>query len=236
MNSRRKFVIQGSLATAALLALKPMELLAKVLPTSTNLLSNSNCLTLLHSAEPDAMVQHEFMSYISRANKFATPIVLNVSNNVVDNSQIHLHTQELNTRYSLLKQNGMLLGFVSFASTESDDINKLNELATFLKNEKNCQLVICVSHLGFKNKSGLDDVALAASSENIDIILGGNTTNFTTKTMVLRNNKKEEVIIQSSFNSNLPCNKLEIAFDESGNKKHIHVATKFYKDVVGSFA
>ncbi len=54
--------------------------------------------------------------------------------------------------------------------------------------------------------------------------------------MVLRNNKKEEVIIQSSFNSNLPCNKLEIAFDESGNKKHIHVATKFYKDVVGSFA
>jgi hypothetical protein len=234
MNSRRKFVIQGSLATAALLALKPMEILAKVLPTSNNFLSNSNCLTLLHSAEPELMVQSEFMSYVSKANRIASPIVLNASDNTVNNNQIHLHKEAFNSRYSILNQGGVITGFITISADEVNGTQTLNEVATYLKQEKKCNLVVCVSQLGFKNKTGLDDLTLAATSENIDIILGGNTANFTTKTMVVRNNKKEEVIIQSSFSTHLPCGKLEIAFDEAGNKKHIHVATKFYNDTIGA--
>lgn len=235
MNSRRKFVIQGSLATAALIASTPMKMLASIMPVSKSLLSNGNCFTLLHSAEENAMVQHAFKNYVNKANNTCSPVVLNASNNLVNNEQIHLHTQDLNTRYTLLNQNGILTGYVSISSDDTEAINKLNELAKFLKAEKNCKLVICVSQLGFKHKAGLDDLTLVSQTENIDIILGGDITNCTTKTLVLRNKNKEEVIIQSSISNNLPCNKLEIVFDEYGNKKHIHVATKFYKDIAGSF-
>jgi hypothetical protein len=236
MNSRRKFVKQGTLASASVLALNPFDVLAGMLPSPKKLFAEGKCLTLLHSAEPEVMTGGEFITYVSRAKRIASPIILNASQNIVANTTIHLHTEELNANYSVLNQNGILTGFINITEGETGVIERVNHLAAYLKNEKKCNLVTCVSHLGFKKKAGMDDLALAAASENIDIIIGGNTSNYTAQTMVVRNSKKEEVIIQSSFKSNLPCGKLEIAFDETGVKKHVHVASKFYNDAVVSLA
>lgn len=234
MNSRRKFVKNSSLATAAFLAVNPFDVFAGIIPTSGNLFANGKCLTLLHSAEPNMMIKEEFMTYVSRAKKVASPIILNASQNTVANTTIHLHTEELSKQYSVLTQNGILTGFIHIADTDNDAIERINQMAFYLKHEKKCNLVVCISHLGFKNKTDIDDLTLAESSENIDIILQGNTANCSAKTFIARNSKKEEVIIQSSLSSTLPCGKLEIAFDETGIKKHVHVATKFYKDAIAS--
>lgn len=60
-----------------------------------------------------------------------------------------------------------------------DPIAKANELAALLKNEIRCDLVICLSHLGYKYRdSTVSDHVLAANTRNIDLIIGGHTHTF----------------------------------------------------------
>ena len=48
-----------------------------------------------------------------------------------------------------------------------------------MKNERKCDLVICLSHLGYKYKEEkVSDQILAKSTRNIDLIIGGHTHTF----------------------------------------------------------
>jgi 5'-nucleotidase len=61
----------------------------------------------------------------------------------------------------------------------SDPIDVAQHYSNFLKNEQKCDLVICLSHIGYDYKdepNKISDKILAAKTENIDIILGGHTT------------------------------------------------------------
>lgn len=51
------------------------------------------------------------------------------------------------------------------------------ELATMLRNEKKCDVVVCLSHLGTYPATEQDycDVELAAETRDIDVIIGGHT-------------------------------------------------------------
>jgi 5'-nucleotidase len=77
-----------------------------------------------------------------------------------------------------------------------DPISTANNIASELKS-KSCDLVICLSHLGFEyeNKNINSDRKLAAETQNIDIILGGHTHTFFDKPLVLKNSKNKEVLI-----------------------------------------
>ena len=77
-----------------------------------------------------------------------------------------------------------------------DPIRTANKIASELKS-KSCDLVICLSHLGFEyeNKSINSDRKLAAETENIDIILGGHTHTFFDKPLVLKNIKNKDVLV-----------------------------------------
>lgn len=77
-----------------------------------------------------------------------------------------------------------------------DPISTANKTASELKS-KGCDLVICLSHLGFEyeNKSINSDRKFAAETQNIDIILGGHTHTFFDKPLVLKNSKNKEVLI-----------------------------------------
>lgn len=60
-----------------------------------------------------------------------------------------------------------------------DPVKSANHYAALLKNKKHCDLVICLSHLGYNYKDQkISDKVLAPQSENIDIILGGHTHTF----------------------------------------------------------
>ncbi len=51
--------------------------------------------------------------------------------------------------------------------------------AAWLKSEKKCDLVICLSHLGLDNKGEApDDLRMAEKTKSIDIILGGHSHTF----------------------------------------------------------
>ena len=77
-----------------------------------------------------------------------------------------------------------------------DPISTANKIASELKS-KGCDLVICLSHLGFEyeNKSINSDRKLAAETQNIDIILGGHTHTFFDKPLVLKNSKNKDVLV-----------------------------------------
>lgn len=77
-----------------------------------------------------------------------------------------------------------------------DPISTANKIASELKS-KSCDLVICLSHLGFEyeNKSINSDRKLAAETQNIDIILGGHTHTFFDKPLVLKNFKNKDVLV-----------------------------------------
>ena len=77
-----------------------------------------------------------------------------------------------------------------------DPISTANKIASELKS-KGCDLVICLSHLGFEyeNKNINSDRKLAAETQNIDIILGGHTHTFFDKPLVLKNSKNKDVLV-----------------------------------------
>ena len=65
-----------------------------------------------------------------------------------------------------------------------------------LKFEYQCDLVICLSHLGYEyNNSKISDVKLAKISKNIDVIIGGHTHTFLDKPDIVKNKDGKNVII-----------------------------------------
>lgn len=98
-------------------------------------------------------------------------------------------------------------------------IKKLNETALFLKNEKKCDLIICLSHLGYEYSSKkISDKILAANSENVHIIIGGHTHTFLDKPMKVNNLKNEPVIINQVGWAGLQLGRLDVFLDKYPRK------------------
>jgi 5'-nucleotidase len=96
--------------------------------------------------------------------------------------------------------------------------DKANEVARELK-EKHCDLVICLSHLGYqKNSSGFNNTDFAHSSENIDLIISGHSNDLVAAPKSLRNRKKEEVILSHGGFGGLISRQISIGFNASGEK------------------
>jgi 5'-nucleotidase len=77
-------------------------------------------------------------------------------------------------------------------------LEKATEMADLLKNREKCDLVICLSHLGFKYKEEPEkicDILLAQKTKNIDLIIGGHTHTFLSKPVTEKNLDGKQVII-----------------------------------------
>lgn len=77
-----------------------------------------------------------------------------------------------------------------------------------LKKDERCDMVICLSHLGYEYQhEKISDKILAAQSENIDLIIGDHTHTFLEKPVKILNKNHEEVIINHAGwgGMNLAC-------------------------------
>jgi 5'-nucleotidase len=80
----------------------------------------------------------------------------------------------------------------------NNPIEVAQDMTRILKEEKKCDLVICLSHLGFKYKDEPEkpsDVILAQKTKNIDLIIGGHTHTFLDKPVIEKNSEGKEVLI-----------------------------------------
>jgi len=220
------------MATAAFMAMKPFKAIAGI---SSSFVGNSyNHLVFLHTAENDFPLFDKTVGYIQNIKKSHRETIL-VHSGVQHSSGFDFDIPPAESRtkdYTVISKNGLNAGVIYINKEEQDVISRVNNLAAMLKKEKDCQVVVCVSRLGYKNKYAVDDMKLAAGSQNVDLVIGGHPSNYTTKTMVTRNSVKHEVIVQSSKTDTLDCGKIEFSFDNTGTKKHVHIANKLYKETV----
>jgi len=94
-----------------------------------------------------------------------------------------------------------------------------NRIAKHLRFEEECDLVICLSHLGYKPKQFKDnDQTLAAETENIDLIIGGHTHTFLPKPEVHLNKLGEKVLINQVGWAGLALGRIDFYLGEK--KKH----------------
>ncbi|SDL45106.1 bifunctional metallophosphatase/5'-nucleotidase [Kriegella aquimaris] len=66
-----------------------------------------------------------------------------------------------------------------------------------LKEEEKCNLVICLSHIGYDypSKERPNDLILAAKTQYTDLIIGGHTHTFLDKPTLVENSKGREIIV-----------------------------------------
>ena len=103
-----------------------------------------------------------------------------------------------------------------------DPIAHATEQAEILKHDEKCDLVICLSHLGYKydnEKDKVSDIQLAQQSRSIDIIIGGHTHTFMDKPDYYRNKDGENVIVNQVGWAGMRLGRFDIAFEENSRKK-----------------
>jgi len=77
-----------------------------------------------------------------------------------------------------------------------DPVEKAAYQSHYLKKDMKCDLVICLSHLGYKYKEEkISDEILAKQSMNIDLILGGHTHTFLDEPARYSNREGKEVLV-----------------------------------------
>jgi 5'-nucleotidase len=92
--------------------------------------------------------------------------------------------------------------------------------AFHLKKEEKCDLVICLSHLGFSsNGNQLNDVTLAKQSKNIDLILGAHTHTFLDTPLMYKNNENKDVAVAQVGWAGLRLGRIDYLFEKK-SKKH----------------
>ena len=107
-----------------------------------------------------------------------------------------------------------------------DPIRVAKEQACLLKNELNCELVICLSHLGYSYKSKkVSDRVLAQESANIDLIIGGHTHTFLREPEILENKEGEKVLINQVGFGAIKLGKVDFYFEKLTSKKKFESAS-----------
>lgn len=80
----------------------------------------------------------------------------------------------------------------------NNPIEVAQDMSRILKHDKKCDLVICLSHLGFSYKNEpykVSDLELAKKTKDIDLIIGGHTHTFLDKPVVEKNSENKDVVI-----------------------------------------
>ncbi len=78
-----------------------------------------------------------------------------------------------------------------------DPIEIATDITQTLRKDEQCDLVICLSHLGYDypDKTIISDLNLARATSGIDLIIGGHTHTFLEKPTIAQNKKEEFVLI-----------------------------------------
>jgi 5'-nucleotidase len=129
--------------------------------------------------------------------------------------------------YAIFKRAGLKIGIIGIGIDPAglipakkcenivylNPIETANRYALMLKQEQKCDVVIVLSHLGYKYdpwENKISDLDLAAKSRNIDVILGGHTHTFLKEVKEASNLDGKPVVVNQAGKSGLIVDKLEL--------------------------
>ncbi|WGK64898.1 metallophosphoesterase [Croceiramulus getboli] len=96
-----------------------------------------------------------------------------------------------------------------------DPVAIAQDQSRILKEEQRCDLVICLSHLGYHYQHDkIDDLKLAAATEYIDLIIGGHTHTFLPKPTVTKNRKGQNVLVNQVGWAGVNMGRVDFYFEE----------------------
>lgn len=121
--------------------------------------------------------------------------------------------------YVILKKGGKKIGVIGLLTDIRSVVDKgigdelsyqepadvVNRYAAYLKDEKDCDMVICLSHLGFH-----EDKDVASQVRNVDVIVGGHSHTFLEEPEMVKDLDGEEVVIVQNWKWGLNIGVLKV--------------------------
>ncbi|MFK7812502.1 MAG: bifunctional UDP-sugar hydrolase/5'-nucleotidase [Maribacter sp.] len=89
-----------------------------------------------------------------------------------------------------------------------------------LKEDQKCDLIICLSHLGYQYNSSEnkpDDITLATNTDYTNLIIGGHTHTFLDKPTVIKNNKGVDTLVNQVGCFGINLGRIDFHFDSLKN-------------------
>lgn len=88
-----------------------------------------------------------------------------------------------------------------------DPVDVANRYADYLRNVKGCDLVICLSHMGYE-----EDKEVVASLRNVDVIVGGHSHTLLHKKQIVKDLDGEDIVIVQNWKWGLNVGELKVDF------------------------
>ena len=104
-----------------------------------------------------------------------------------------------------------------------DPVDVSRDMSRILKHELKCDLVICLSHLGYEyatDAQKISDLKLAALTTDIDLIIGGHTHTFLEKPTIALNAKEQQVVVNQAGCYGLRMGRIDFYFDSEKNSSN----------------
>ena len=137
--------------------------------------------------------------------------------------------------YKIFNKNGIKVGVFGLGIELSGLVDKKNynetlynnpvetaqEMVHILKHEKKCDIIICLSHLGYKYNTEPDricDLKLAELTKDIDLIIGGHTHTFLDKPTIVKNLDQKEVLVNQVGCYGINLGRIDFYFDSNKQK------------------
>ncbi len=123
--------------------------------------------------------------------------------------------------YVIVRKAGLKIGVIGLLTDVKKVVDKdiarqlayqepapvVNRLAACLKNEKGCDFVICLSHLGFH-----EDKELASRISNVDVIVGGHSHTLLDDEVYVRDLDGDDVVVVQNWKWGLNVGHLTVEF------------------------
>lgn len=93
-------------------------------------------------------------------------------------------------------------------------IEAAQRVAKILKEQEKCDLVVCLSHLGWKGEPYSDET-LIANTRNIDIVLGGHSHSYFDKTLFYKNLDGRDIPLQQMGKNAVYVGKMKVEMEKN---------------------
>lgn len=110
-----------------------------------------------------------------------------------------------------------------------DPLETANKLVPKLKNELKCDIVVCLSHLGYayKEEETFSDLKLAANTHDIDLIIGGHTHTFLDKPTEVKNLDGKITLVNQAGHGGANLGRIDIVVNPKTKEKKILLANNY---------
>jgi 5'-nucleotidase len=107
-----------------------------------------------------------------------------------------------------------------------DPIEVSNKVVRTLKEKHKCDLVICLSHLGYQYENDkVSDLILAAKTSDIDLIIGGHTHTFLNEPTLVTNLKGTKTVVNQVGFAGINLGRIDFIMEPGSDKKQMVAST-----------